>query len=108
MGKRKKRVYIAGPMKGKPSHNVEQFAIADAYLKSEGYDTANPVEIGDVFGPPEAIERNPTLLNAVITRELIELMDCDAIYLLRGWENSAGARRELLHALTIGLEIIVQ
>jgi hypothetical protein len=35
----------------------------------------------------------------IVAAELDLLSTCDAIYLLRGWENSVGARRELAVAL---------
>jgi hypothetical protein len=37
-----------------------------------------------------------------------DLIDSDAIYMLRGWEQSKGARAEHAVAVWIGLEIIYQ
>lgn len=39
---------------------------------------------------------------------LCELMKCDAIYLLKGWERSKGACLEKHYAKVIGLEIFEQ
>ena len=34
------------------------------------------------------------------------LVQCDAIYLLKGWESSKGTRLELEVALALGLDVI--
>jgi len=36
------------------------------------------------------------------------LLECDAIYMLRGWEQSAGARCEHLVAAMCGIEIMYE
>ncbi|MBQ0162231.1 MAG: DUF4406 domain-containing protein [Treponema sp.] len=41
-------------------------------------------------------------------RDIQNLMDCDAIYMLRGWRRSSGARIEHYIAKRLGLAIVYQ
>lgn len=47
------------------------------------------------------------LLDAVCESECAAIPHLDAIYLLKGWENSKGAKRELLVALQHNLLVMV-
>ena len=99
-------IYIAGPMLGIEDNNYPLFNFVADKLFNYGWLVVNPVSIGGKFGTADAINASPELLAEVVRRELCELMDCDAICLLPGWETSNGARRELLYALNSGKVII--
>ena len=103
-----RRIYIAGPMAGVPESNYPAFNAAAAQLRANGWMVENPVDIGAEFGPPEAIQADRRLLARVEQAERDVIPDCDAIYLLRGWQRSAGARGELAVALKYDLEIFLQ
>ena len=49
---------------------------------------------------------NERLLRAVMDAELAAIPHLDAIYLLRGWEGSDGARAELKVAIENGMVIL--
>lgn len=102
---RKPRIYIAGPMRGLPDFNYPAFNDYATVHRQVGWDVANPVEIGAGYGTPEQIDADPALLAAVMAAELHALETCDAIYLLNGWQNSEGARKELATAIAYGLKI---
>ena len=102
------RVYVAGKMRGVPGYNYPAFHAAARRLRGEGYDVVNPAEMSEKYGPPEAIDADPAVLNRLIAEELQVLISCDAIYLLRGWETSLGTRDELEVAISHGLEIMVE
>lgn len=104
----KRKIYIAGPMRGYPQYNYPAFNVADLWLTLHGWEVVNPVDISNCHGTPEQVEANPDLLFEVMESEKREVECCDAIYLLRGWERSVGAKAELTVALREGLEIIVQ
>ena len=104
----KKRIYIAGPMRGYPQYNYPAFNAADEWLTLQGWEVKSPAKISKTFGTPSAIDANPYLLARLMRYEIEVLEKCDAIYLLRGWEKSVGAKEELAVALREGLEIIVQ
>ena len=47
-------------------------------------------------------------LKEIARRDVDAIFQCEMIYMLRGWENSKGARAEHALANWIGLEIIYQ
>jgi hypothetical protein len=63
-------------------------------MLAAGHAVINPVK-NDGFSYREYIDMG-----------LCELMRCDAIYLLPGWEDSLGARLEYLYSVTVGLKLI--
>ena len=103
-----KRIYIAGPMTGVPKFNRPKFEEAARILRAHGWTVESPVEIADAFGSQNTIVTTPGLLDTVIDEALAELAKCDAIYLLTGWENSRGAKTELLLALEKGMDVITE
>lgn len=103
-----RKIYIAGPMRGLPQYNYPAFNAAAEWLELLEWDVVNPARMSEEYGTPKEINSDPDLLAALVGDELREVENCDAIYLLRGWERSVGAKAELAVALREGLEIIVQ
>ena len=102
-----KRIYIAGPMTGKEDMNRAEFEKAHKHLENlyryVGCRIVNPIEKAKLWGWTEE-----TLLPSIADILLGYLVDCDAIYMLRGWQDSKGATAEHAVAKWIGLEIIYQ
>lgn len=96
---RKERVYIAGPMTGKPDFNYPAFFAARDRWKEVGCDVLCPAEN---FGGDTT--RN---YREYIRADLAMLLEADAIVMLPGWEESKGARFELHVAQLLGLRIYV-
>ena len=87
------KIYIAGSITDNPDYK-EQFEKAEKMLISKGHAVINPVKnLG--FSYKDYIDMG-----------LCELMHCDAIYLLKGFETSMGATLEHLYANTTGIKII--
>jgi hypothetical protein len=105
MKRKHPKIYIAGPMRGFPNFNHPKFNDYAESHRAVGWYVENPVEIGNVYGTPEQINADPALLAEVMAAELHALKKCDAIYLLDGWQNSEGARKELATAIAYGLKI---
>ena len=99
-----KKPYIAGPMRGVPRFNFPAFEVAEKYLISVGMEPYNParvdIEMGyDPYALPDDWDwwtlPEGLLMEDIAQRDLSAVIDCDSIYLLEGWENSAGARSEV-------------
>jgi hypothetical protein len=91
------KIYLSGPMTGLPDNNFPAFhAIAQA-LRDAGEDVVNPAEIN-----PDASLSWEECMRA----DIKALCDCDAIYLLPGWEKSKGAHLELHVAHRLGLKVL--
>ena len=114
-------------MTGCPNHNRPAFDAAERRLSEQGHFVINPVNISCTFGTPEQLAeafaaayakpwqnvgsyeahaRRLRLAGAVMDAYLAAVRSCDAIYLLRGWKNSRGAKKELAEALKYNLEVI--
>ncbi len=92
----KPTVYIAGPMRGYPNDNREAFNAAAGRLSAE-WQALNPVDFGRILPCEDSDGRNDRQrLDALMAIEREAARRADAIYLLNGWEKSAGARAELL------------
>lgn len=88
------KIYIAGAITNNPFYK-EQFAEAEKTLTAQGHQVINPT-------------KNPgTSYKDYIDTGLFELMKCDAIFLLDGWEKSDGANLEYVYAVTTGMDIYV-
>ena len=91
-----KTVYISGPMTGLPDLNVYEFSFAEARIKAAGMKPVNPHTLCDPSWDWSKCMR----------ADVKALCDCDAIFLLQGWEKSQGAQLELHIAHRLGLEVL--
>jgi hypothetical protein len=90
------KCYIAGPMSGYDHLNYPAFHRTAAQLRAMGFEVVSPAELNDIScGYREA------MLNDI--RELIE---CDHICMLDGWEKSKGATLEHHIAQVLDITII--
>lgn len=103
-----KRIYVAGPMRGKPLYNFPAFDKAANQLRSEGWFVVNPADLDRERGFKET-DATPSwnFLRAAIMLDLGEISTCDAIAVLPGWEESEGATVEVALAKFLGLQVIV-
>ena len=93
------RVYIAGPMTSLQGLNFPAFHEAASRLRGQGFEVVNPAEINPDHAMPWA---------ECMRRDIAELVTCDVIYLLPGWESSKGATLEHHIATRLGLAVIVE
>lgn len=95
------RIYISGPITGTTDY-MERFADAERRLWDDGWD--------DITNPAAKNARFPegTSWETYMGESLKMLCACDAIYMMRGWRGSRGARLELMVATELGLKVIEQ
>ena len=106
-----KAVYIAGPMQNYPEFNFPAFKSAKRSLESIGWNVFCPAtEDGiDTTGMKGLLSEIPDFcLKKAMKRNCHAIADCDAIYMLKGWEHSRGARVEHSLASYLGLDILYQ
>jgi hypothetical protein len=114
-----KTIYIAGPMRGKPYFNFHAFDEAKSKLEQDGWNVISPADIDreagfDALDMPEDSDWNDVdslpnfSLEESFDRDIAAIRESDAIYMLKGWEASTGARAEHGCALWLRKEIIFQ
>lgn len=114
---RKRRVYIAGPMRGIKDFNFPAFDRARDLANVNGLVAISPADIDRENGIHETTELPQSLEEAAhVNREFVErdvkaLLSLraelgDAIALLPGWEKSTGAVAEFFIARWLGLNVL--
>ena len=89
-----KKVYLAGPMSGYPSCNFREFERVTTKLREAGYEVFSPAEYDAKSGfNPDTDKQKP--FKHYMQVDLPEVMNSDAVILLKGWEKSKGANLEV-------------
>jgi len=88
------KIYVAGPMTGIEELNFPAFNAETARLRALGHEVINPAEVNP---DPKADWTDCMVM------DIRELLTCEAIVLLPGWEKSKGARIE--HAIAVGSDM---
>jgi hypothetical protein len=100
-------------MRGIKLYNFPAFDRAERELKSRGRGVVNPAQIDRKAGfNPTSLpvghdwEQVPDELRLrdIIKRDLLALVHCDCIYMIKGWGESKGALAELAVARWMGLK----
>lgn len=93
------KTYISGPISGWPDNNRSAFIDAEAKLRADGLDVFNPIDNG---------LPNEAGWSEHMRADIKALMDCDTIYMLKGWHASKGASLELHIAKQLGMIIFFE
>lgn len=99
------KIYIAGPIAGTTDF-VYRFGVARGEVGLMGYQPVCPLELNGV--DENSRLEDSTSRRRYLINDIHALLECDGIYLLRGWEHSRGARLEKLIADGLGLIILYQ
>ncbi|HEF4732723.1 MULTISPECIES: DUF4406 domain-containing protein [Burkholderia cepacia complex] len=90
------KLYLAGPMTGYPELNFPSFHAEAKRLRALGFEVVNPAEINADMSMP---------WRECMKADIRELLTCDGVAMLDGWEQSKGARLEHHIALALSLPI---
>lgn len=94
------KIYLSGKISGTDLDYVRRlFDKVATTLQSLGHKVVNPLCNG-------LSEHDPW--EEHIAKDIINLMDCEGIYMLQGWEDSQGARIEHAVAKEIGLKVMYE
>ena len=130
------RIYCSGPMTGLPDGNIPAFNAVAEGLRAKGHFVINPAEISALFGTAEELTESfrlyyditldygvdfienglaakdimdrVSVARSVMDADLAAVRSCDAIYILKGWENSRGAKKELAEAIACRLQVMLE
>ena len=91
-------IYIAGPMTGYPEFNFPAFHAAATRWRSMGYHVTNPAENHG--------GRLDLAWEEYLATAIPQVIACEAVAVLPGWQASRGACLEVLVALALGKQII--
>ena len=107
MSEKARTVYISGAITGIPNYQ-EHFKEAEEHIKAFGLKTLNPVEFCKGMEKKAKELGVPLEWGDYMRKCLVTIPAADAMYMLKGWEKSKGARLEHHIAQELGIEIIYQ
>jgi len=91
-------IYISGPMTGLPDFNYPAFEEALKRLTAAGLRCVSPHTLhGDAA--------KTSTWSDFLRRDVKAMMDCSALVMLPGWENSRGAQLERLIAEKLNIAV---
>ncbi len=93
-----KIAYISGPMRGKAGFNYEAFNMVAHCLRNCRYIVINPA---DNFGGISSYQHK-----TYMRHDFHHVLQSDLIVVLDGWEQSEGAKAEVLVGQQIGIPIL--
>lgn len=111
------KIYLAGPMRGKPEFNFPAFRDAARQLRSLGHEVFSPAEADErrhgadfatgTTGDHKEIESKGFDLGTALAEDLSWICEeADGIAMLPEWETSKGATAEFFTAVALGLEVM--
>lgn len=108
-----RKVYLSGPITGMPNNNIQEFKKYEEKFKNLNFEVINP---HNLFSSDEVELLEKSLEEKKITfeeyhshfmrRDIAQMMDCDFIAVLDGWEKSKGANIEVYIARNINMPIV--
>lgn len=94
------KIYLSGPISYLPIEAARRaFKRAEETLQVQGWEVVNPFDNGL---PVEASWEQH------LAEDLLQLLTCKAVFMMRGWENSLGARLEHALAQRVKMRIIFE
>jgi len=103
------RLYLAGPMRSRPSFNKDMFDAEAMRLRRAGYEVISPVELDEEAGWDLETMSEADLPDdwrtQVAVRDARAIASSDGIALLPDWSESAGVEMEMAVGRFMGIPI---
>lgn len=108
MSEKARTVYISGKITGDDNYRTK-FAMAEQRLIRDGYNVVNPVERADTLDMVHLYKGlEPPTWSEYMRKCLVAIIDVGAVYMLRDWQESRGARLEHYIASELGITIVYE
>jgi hypothetical protein len=91
-------IYISGKITGTDDY-MERFARVEEELTAQGYAVVNPAKVNAML-PEDHMSHEMYMVTSIAMLSL-----CSTIYMMEGYETSAGALQELRYAVDHNLDI---
>lgn len=98
-------VYISGQITGKKDYNYNVFLGMERTLEDLGYNVFNPVSASFEMAEKRHCHVFDLLRCDIMANDIMNLLRCNDIIMLSGWEHSKGAILEHNIAREIGIVI---
>lgn len=95
--KTKTKIYISGPITGQEDTAKQRFEGVERMILELGHEPVNPIKLNH--------KENDTWTDCMKT-DIKALMDCDAIYMMCGFETSKGCLLELALSIALGIKFL--
>lgn len=109
------KVYLAGPMSGKPQFNIPTFDAAAEDLRGRGLEVVSPAELDDPAFREQCLASadggelpdDRDTWGTLLARDIKLITDdgIQAIVVLPGWQKSKGALLETFVACLVGIPV---
>jgi nucleoside 2-deoxyribosyltransferase len=89
------KLYVSGPMTGYEDLNRPAFYAGAKTLRELGFEVVSPAEIADGETWDDCLKA-----------DIAQMVTCDAVVTLYGWQASRGARMETAVAILLGIPVV--
>lgn len=103
------KIYLAGPMTGYEDFNFPAFFRVAEELRAKGHEVFNPAQNDlDKWGDMEGVKKNANYRECMNDDLGWITKNADAIYFMKGWENSSGALAEFFAARSVKIKFFYE
>jgi hypothetical protein len=94
------KVYISGQIGNLPEEEYQQnFAVGMEEVRAMNMHPVNPCNL---------LHEHDKSWQSYMKHDIIEMLKCDALYMLNNWHNSKGAKIEWQIATFLGMQVFYQ